>query len=157
LGTASVSDLFNLRPANPAVNSSRGNLPYVDGTGSYGTRSGGWYPGDQEKGDIARAVFYMNTRWALSVSTSSVGDLNMFIRWNYEDPVDDFERQRNDVIYQNQHNRNPYVDHPELVDKVYGSFALTKTSFQTYVWLPDDVNGLAAIPLDYYNRQRFLA
>jgi endonuclease I len=82
LGTASVSDLFNLRPSNPAINSSRGNLPYVDGTGSYGARSGGWYPGDQEKGDIARAVFYMNTRWALSVSTSSVGDLNMFIRWN---------------------------------------------------------------------------
>jgi endonuclease I len=155
LGTASVSDLFNLRPANPSINSSRGNLPFVDGTGSYGTRSGGWFPGDQDKGDIARAVFYMNTRWNLVINTSSVGNLSLFLKWNIEDPVDDFERQRNDVIYRNQKNRNPYVDHPELVEKAYGSAVLA--AYQPYVWLPDNVIELVAINGEYYNRERFWA
>ena len=36
------------------------------------------------------------------------------------DPVDDFERNRNDVIYSYQGNRNPFIDHPELVDYIWG-------------------------------------
>ena len=63
----------------------------------------------------------MNTRWGLAIN-GQIGDLQMFIQWHYEDPVDDFERHRNEVIYQNQENRNPYVDHPELVYEVYGAY-----------------------------------
>ncbi|NLD26801.1 MAG: hypothetical protein GX661_05515 [Acholeplasmataceae bacterium] len=121
LGGASKSDLFNLRPSNPSINTQRQNDPYVDGSGSYGRKSGGWYPGDEDRGDIARAVFYMNTRWDLKID-GNIGNLQVFIKWHNEDPVDDFERNRNEVIYQNQGNRNPYVDHPELVDEIYGVY-----------------------------------
>jgi endonuclease I len=121
LGNASKSDLFNLRPSDPDINQSRQNRPYVAGSGSYGAVGAGWFPGEEDKGDIARAVFYMNTRWGLAIN-GQIGDLQMFIQWHYEDPVDDFERHRNEVIYQNQENRNPYVDHPELVYEVYGAY-----------------------------------
>lgn len=121
LGSASKSDLFNLRPANPSINSSRGNLPFVDGSGTYGKVGSGWFPGEKDKGDVARAIFYMNTRWGLSIN-SQIGNLNTFIKWHNEDPVDDFERHRNEVIYSYQGNRNPYVDYPELVGEIYGTY-----------------------------------
>lgn len=120
LNGASDSDLHNLKPSNPSINSSRDNLPYVDGSGTYGKRNGGWYPGDADRGDIARIVFYMNTRWSLEINKNTIGELRTFLKWHLEDEVDDFERHRNDVIYSYQKNRNPYIDHPELVEKVYG-------------------------------------
>lgn len=132
LGTASKSDLHNLRPANPRINSTRGNSPFVDGSGSYGTRSGGWFPGEEDKGDVARIIFYMNTRWGLQISSSVIGNLQTFIKWHNEDPVDDFERTRNNVIYDNQNNRNPYIDYPELVDVVYGSYSTKTTMVEAY-------------------------
>lgn len=139
LGIASKSDIHNLRAANPGVNSSRGNDPYAEGTGNYSKVSGGWYPGDQDKGDVARIVLYMNLRWDLQISKDVIGDLQMFLRWHIQDPVDDFEIHRNNVIYQNQENRNPFIDHPELVEMIYGSTNLNnisetaKTSYLEFV------------------------
>ena len=118
LNGASKSDLHNLKPSNPGINSRRGSLPFVDGSGSYGPVTGGWYPGDEDRGDIARIIFYMVTRYE-QLSVSTMGDLNTLIRWHYEDPVDDFERHRNEVIYQYQNNRNPFIDHPEFVAMIY--------------------------------------
>lgn len=134
LGTASDSDLHNLKPSNPTINSNRGNLPFVAGTGSYGVRGSGWFPGEDDKGDIARIVFYMNTRWGLAIN-SGIGSLSTFIQWHNEDPVDAFERNRNDVIYTNQNNRNPYIDHPELVALVYGTSQQAGQPSQTTVWM----------------------
>lgn len=128
LGSASDSDLHNLKPADVGINSSRGNSPFVDGSGSYGERGSGWFPGEEDKGDIARIVFYMNIRWNLSITPSNIGSLQTFIKWHYEDPVDDFERNRNEVIYKYQNNRNPFIDHPWLVEEIYGS----ATSFMDY-------------------------
>ena len=42
------------------------------------------------------------------------------MEWHELDPVDDFELNRNDVIYSYQGNRNPFIDHPELVDFLWG-------------------------------------
>lgn len=139
LGLASKSDIHNLRAANPGVNSSRGNDAYAEGTGNYSKVSGGWYPGDQDKGDVARIVLYMNIRWDLPISKDVIGDLQMFLRWHIQDPVDDFEIHRNNVIYQNQENRNPFIDHPELVEMIYGSTNLnllsetSKTSYLEFI------------------------
>lgn len=123
LGSASKSDIHNLRASNTSVNSSRGNLPYVDGSGTYKRTNGGWYPGDDDRGDIARIVLYMNIRWGLEIrpGDSGIGELSMFIKWHQLDPVDDFEIHRNQVIYEHQQNRNPFIDHPELVEMIYGS------------------------------------
>ena len=130
LGSASVSDLHNLRASTVSVNSSRGNLAFADGSGSYGKVGSGWYPGDTHKGDIARIVLYMNVRWGLTVSSSVIGNLSMFLEWHQEDPVDDFERSRNQIIFEsNQKNRNPFIDHPEFVGMIYGNQGLSTNGF----------------------------
>ncbi|MCK7485054.1 MAG: endonuclease [Bacillus subtilis] len=127
LGTASDSDLHNLRPSNPSINSNRGNLAFAAGSGTYGPRGSGWFPGEADKGDIARIVFYMNTRWGLAID-ANIGNLAMFIEWHTTDPVDAFEINRNNQIYLNQYNRNPYIDHPELVGLVYGVYQPTSST-----------------------------
>jgi len=40
------------------------------------------------------------------------------LEWNESDPVDSFELHRNDVVYSYQHNRNPYIDHPEYINRI---------------------------------------
>jgi endonuclease I len=48
------------------------------------------------------------------------GKLSVLLQWNAQDPVDDFERNRNDVIYNNyKHNRNPFIDHPEWTNSIW--------------------------------------
>ena len=49
------------------------------------------------------------------------GVLSTLLQWHEDDPVDDFERNRNDVIYSYQDNRNPFIDHPNLVDYLWGN------------------------------------
>ena len=50
-----------------------------------------------------------------------LGKLSTLIDWHNADPVDSFEIRRNNTIYSFQKNRNPFIDHPELVDYIYGS------------------------------------
>ena len=90
------------------------------------------------RGDIARALFYMDVRYSgtptneldftLTDATASIGSatnlmgrFTTLVRWHWADPVDAAEQLRNDRIFDlYQHNRNPFVDHPEWVDAVYG-------------------------------------
>ena len=90
------------------------------------------------KGDFARAYFYMATRYENVISTWYTNDtyadavlngtsypafetwfLNLLISWNIQDPVSAKEIARNDSVYKIQHNRNPFIDHPEWVDSVW--------------------------------------
>ncbi len=117
-------DLHNLRAANSDVNSTRSNYPFVENgkpfTGSYKWEKigSGFYPGDEHIGDVARIVLYVSIRYNLNLNL--VGNLSMFLNWNELDPVNDFERERNDRIEGIQSNRNPFIDHPELVDLYFG-------------------------------------
>ena len=46
--------------------------------------------------------------------------INLLLRWNEQDPVSDKEKERNDAIYNDfQHNRNPFVDHPEYARMIW--------------------------------------
>jgi len=102
------SDAHHLKPSDVSENSRRGNLPFGE-TGST------YEPPDVVKGDVARMLFYMDARYdSLDVSSGVVGDLGMLLEWHVEDPVDDFERNRNEVIHDYQGNRNPFIDHPHL-------------------------------------------
>lgn len=119
-----ASDLQNLKPANPSTNSSRSNKWYGDSTTSYS-----YEPRDEVKGDIARILFYMDimyTQYTLVDLEGSedpalyeMGDLSVLLQWTIDDPVDDFERARNEMIYGYQGNRNPFIDHPELVQYIW--------------------------------------
>lgn len=96
-------------------------------------------PIDEYKGDIARSFFYMTTRYLLdSVGFSTDQDmtfrsqlrpwaLEMLQRWHALDPVSQKEINRNNAIYGIQHNRNPFIDHPELVELIWGNDSLYQT------------------------------
>jgi len=114
-----------------------------NGTGGAGMSN--WYDGNVwetwpgRRGDVARAQFYMDVRYegdvpgepdlvltdnpALIQSTSGspayMGLKSTLLQWSEDDPVDDLERQHNDVVYSYQGNRNPFVDHPEWIACVF--------------------------------------
>ncbi len=128
-----LGDAFSLFPSDTATNKERGSKRFgnLGSSGEFGIQSGGtWYPGDARIGDIARSLFYSDTRYDPTledISRGVVGDIHTLIRWNYEDPPDCFERRRNHTIYSSklnpsyyQNNRNAYIDHPEYVWAVYG-------------------------------------
>ncbi len=135
------SDLHNLRPGDPQVNSDRANynLGGAFGQQAFGlvTDSGAtyWYPGNADAGMVARQSFYMAVRYDASDSLTTnlelangnpasfgttMGNLSRLIEWHYAAVPDDFELRRNDVIYDSyQGNRNPFIDRPEYVWSVF--------------------------------------
>ena len=46
--------------------------------------------------------------------------MDLLLKWNKLDPVDDLEKQRNNVGEEIQGNRNPFIDYPEFADKIWG-------------------------------------
>jgi hypothetical protein len=120
------SDMHHIRAEDSPENSNRSNRNYgVDYNGPSGS-AGSWH------GDVARAVFYMAVRYnALNVvngdvsqtPTGYIGDLATLLNWNTADPADDFEMNRNNVIYTWQQNRNPFIDYPDLANYIWGSNA----------------------------------
>lgn len=122
-----ATDLHNLKPADPDENAVRSN-DYFDWTKTADT----YEPRDEVKGDIARILFYMATMYfdltlnddELSLSSyKTMGMLSVLLEWNEIDPVDDFERNRNEVIYNYQGNRNPFIDYPEFANLIWGDLA----------------------------------
>ena len=63
-------------------------------------------------------VLYLNVRYGEDYT--KVGTLDLFLKWNREDPVSDFERQRNEVIEGAQGVRNPFIDNPYLATLIWG-------------------------------------
>ena len=151
------TDLHHVIPTDAVTNSHRSNNPYGEVTGTAdwsnaaGSKSGfGTYnttifePIDEYKGDIARVYFYMLTcyrdenftvnakgRKVFTYIDGKAGLTNealaLFLKWHRNDPVSDKEINRNNGIEQLQHNRNPFVDMPELVEYIWG-----KKSSKTY-------------------------
>lgn len=115
------------------------------GFGNY--TCGEWFfePRDEVKGDVARMLFYMAVRYEgeegyyldlelaedlkalapeLHLQDQKLpyyGDLAVLLRWHLEDPVDEWELNRNEVIYQYQGNRNPFIEHPEFASSIWGT------------------------------------
>ncbi|MDZ4182257.1 MAG: endonuclease, partial [Candidatus Cloacimonadaceae bacterium] len=132
------ADLHHLFPSNSVVNSSRGNYPlftvanhasanvYYNDTPwqSYRGNSNNGYtvfePADETKGNIARALLYFNTRYNDPLTQQNVFMTPDLVAWHYQDPPDAIEIARNQGIYTFQGNRNPYIDHPEFVGRIWG-------------------------------------
>ncbi len=103
-------------------------------------------PIDEYKGDLARGYFYMATcyedkiaGWVANAEAQPLlaGNsypafkewmINLLLKWSRQDPVSQKEIDRNNAVYGIQGNRNPYIDHPELVEYIWGN----KTS-ETFV------------------------
>lgn len=145
------TDLFNIRAANPAVSSARGNkifdnsdpldanyhMPaHANAAPDTSTDTNSWQPPADERGDVARALFYMHVRYDGNplldlnttdltlndavIDTSNMGVLSTLLQWHRADPVSDEERRRNQLIYsQFQHNRNPFIDNPDFAESLF--------------------------------------
>ncbi|MFT7485337.1 MAG: endonuclease I [Candidatus Paceibacteria bacterium] len=169
------TDCHVLFLCNSSYNSSRGNRPFDvcssclerptvlnngegGGSGAYvgnsnwtlGTSGlGQWETWVGRRGDVARAMLYMDVRYeggthssngasepnliltddmilvgssntGSNLSVAYMGRLSVLLQWHAEDPVDDFERNGHEVIYGFQGNRNPFIDHPEWADCLWG-------------------------------------
>lgn len=132
--TGNLGDPHALRPANPTINSTRGNDPFgtASSTGTHGAVGSYYFPGDADKGDIARQLFYSAVRYSgLTLvngipSTNQMGDLNALMVWHYSDAPDEFERRRNHTIYSSAYNpsyytnnRNAFIDRPEYAWSIF--------------------------------------
>jgi endonuclease I len=167
-GNYPYTDCHHLFLVDSAYNSARNNKPYArcgpscaekpiatSGTGVYPGSSnwtagsgarGTWETWIGRRGDVARALMYMDVRYeggvhgvtgatepdliltddrALIASTSAnaavayMGLLSVLLEWHRHDPVDDLERRRNDRVEAAQGNRNPFIDHPEWAECVF--------------------------------------
>ena len=132
------TDIHHLRPTDVQVNSARGNLDFDNGgsavkgcDGCYKSTNS-WEPPNQVKGDVARMLFYMATRYEagdrVDLELNELlnngknpyhGKLSVLLQWHEQDPVDAFEMNRNNIIHQIQGNRNPFIDHPEWVHSIW--------------------------------------
>lgn len=150
------SDVHHIFATDGFVNSKRSSFPYGKvGSASYTSANGSklgsalsstgysgtvFEPIDEFKGDLARAYFYMATRYqdrlanwqgnsseanaALNGTTTQVFEswlLQLLKQWHVQDPVSQKERDRNDAAYQYQGNRNPFVDYPQFVTSIWGN------------------------------------
>ena len=114
-------DLHHLFPTDSKANGIRGHLPFGN------VKNPTWQSGGsstdkhvfevrmKQRGDTARAKFYFAIRYHKKIGAAEEKTLR---EWSKEDPVSDYERKRNDRIENFQHNRNPFVDHPEFIDRI---------------------------------------
>jgi len=147
--TSSIDwDLYNLIPCNSEVPTHKKNYPpgeltdtiysnevWASGIGIISGQEVNFYsPPKGYEGDFARIILYMATiysgnRW-YDLGVNFFSDNNyptinnyakrILLKWHIEDPVDRIELHRNDVIESFQHNRNPFVDYPDLIDYIWG-------------------------------------
>jgi endonuclease I len=132
------TDLHHIRPTDVTANRVRGRLDFDNGghvvrAAPLCKKDGdSWEPPDAVKGDIARMLFYMDARYEggkrkidlelldfTGTSGPEFGKLSTLKQWHQDDPVSDFEITRNDKIQELQGNRNPFIDYPEWVEKIW--------------------------------------
>ena len=145
------TDLYHVYPTDKLVNNKRGSYPFGETNGESYKSAGNFsklgrctYPGysgtvfepnDEYKGDFARSYFYMVTCYEDKVSgwnsemlnnTSypafTTWAMNLLLEWNRKDPVSKKETDRNNMVYSEyQHNRNPFIDYPQLAEHIWGN------------------------------------
>ena len=146
------TDVHALRPLDNTTNSVRNNRSFnncttcIDVIDKWGNTTGSkkdgndwsFEPRDAVKGDVARMLFYMAVRYEgldsypdLELTDSMLpqgnkepkhGVLSTLLEWHRNDPVDEWEENRNNIIYNSyQNNRNPFIDFPILAEHIWGT------------------------------------
>jgi endonuclease I len=154
-----VADAHFITPTDGKVNGIRSNYPHgIVNSATYTSQNGSklgssavsgysgtvFEPVNEFKGDIARMYFYFATRYENTVAGYSyvmfdgssnkvftTAFLNVLLAWNAQDPVSAREIARNNAIYGRQNNRNPYIDHPEYVNQIWGGTSSGDTQAPT--------------------------
>ncbi len=142
LQDTAYTDIHHLRPCDATINSSRSNKDFNnvehiaaneegEAANTY-TTSDFWEPTDEVKGDLARTMFYMATRYNSEsldlelvdrISRSGdpeLGVLYTLLQWHENDPVSQAEIDRNNGVFGYQGNRNPFIDEPTWIADIWG-------------------------------------
>lgn len=140
------ADILHTRPTISSENSSRGNSFYVEGLNS-GTN--GWDPYTAGydiacRGECARIILYSVVAYSgFSLSDANyhstsnanpdnmMGNMNTLIKWHFDHAPNEYEINRNNGAEYLQGNRNPFVDHPEYVAKIWSSYNTTVSNLCT--------------------------
>lgn len=148
---AAYKDIVHLNPSDQNANSRKSNYPIGEiGTETWNNgvtfigkpvsgQGGGnnyvYEPHDEYKGDFARVFMYMftvyddiawksNTNWMYDTSSDLLFKpwaYNLLLKWSANDAVSQKELSRNDGVYKEQGNRNPFIDLPDLAEYIWGS------------------------------------
>ena len=174
------TDLHHIFPTDCLVNYDRADNPYGEvrsgTTYQNGSKLGScktpgysgtvFEPIDEYKGDFARAYFYMSVRYYSEDTEWKTTDMTdksvikpwamaMLLRWNKLDPVSQKEIDRNNVIYNDyQHNRNPFIDHPEFAEMIWDpTWSVLEEASQTKadVVVLYDISGRKLLQTDITN------
>lgn len=172
-GYPMYSDLFQIIPTDGYVNNRRSNFPFgevgqPDWTSTNGSRLGNsatpgyngtvFEPIDDYKGDLARNILYMAVRYYNEDGSWPGSDMTdgaeprtwarkLLLNWHASDPVSTKEVQRNNAVYVLQQNRNPFIDHPEFAEQIWGENAGINNQSPTYgiALFPNPASGQVTI------------
>lgn len=174
-------DLYHLVPADYSANRSKGNdapgvvvnTTFDNGSFKIGTPADNcpaprvFEPDDEYKGDFARAYFYIITAyqyltWDMTTPAQYALDpvsplllqpwlLQTLLNWHRNDPVSNKEILRIQEVARIQHNRNPYIDYPCLVEYIFGNrqgqiLDLNNITPSTSKYFQDDTSGCSCSP-----------
>jgi len=179
------TDLHHLRPCDATVNSFKNNRDFDEGsnaytdasppsgyngtTGCYYNTANDFEPRDEDKGDVARMIFYMATRYEgddtsydlelvdyvysdAGTNQPLYGKLSTLLAWHAQDPPDAWEALRNTRIQGLQGNRNPFIDHPEYVASIWGgSTAPTLVEFNPTSASVNEADGSTTLSVQITN------
>lgn len=172
------TDLYHLNPADRVANNNKSNYPPGILNDSNKVNNGVFFMGkdkewndyafsviDEYKGDFARAYFYISTayhnmKWDASYSKYVTNNsyltftpylIQVLLQWHRIDPVSEKEINRLDAISTIQHNRNPFIEYPELVEYIWGDkkgqtvnlSRLVRTTSEEYDIPTDTINPMA--------------
>ncbi len=125
------SDLYHLYPTDETANSVRSNFPFGFVVQNITWQNGGsklgknsfnqtvFEPRDLHKGNVSRSLFYFIVRYDSNFS-NFIDNTQEFIlkNWNSFDIPDEKEIVRNNRIFSFQNKRNPFIDHPEFIERI---------------------------------------
>ncbi len=179
------TDLYLLNPADQVANNNKSNYPPGILADTAKFNNGMFFMGkdttwggyaftvcDEYKGDFARTYFYVATAyqhldWATNykayIDTKSYLTLtpyltNVLLQWHRADPVSQKEIDRLDAISTIQHNRNPFIEYPDLVEMIWGDrqgeafnpTTLVRTTSSSYIVPYDTINPVVYPATDVY-------
>ena len=140
-------DLYHLCPADRIANNNKSAYPPGILVDSAKVNNGLFFMGkdatwndyafdvcDEYKGDFARAYFYIATAyedytWSDNCKNYLNKDsylgftphmIEVLLAWHHKDPVSEKEVDRLNAIFEVQHNRNAFIEYPELVEYIWG-------------------------------------
>ncbi|MEM8888086.1 MAG: endonuclease, partial [Bacteroidota bacterium] len=139
------SDIFHLVTTWSSANSTRGTLNFgnvknADWQNGGSKRGNGVFePRDEQKGRNARAMFYFVVRYQNYQGHMTTAEENVLRQWHKDFPPDDISRKRNEDIFGVQGNRNPFIDYPQLLDRISSIRSNSTAPNNTSIFLSENI------------------